>query len=64
MLDWHSCQVCYPLEIKLLLLVVVIECYSQFFVTDGIILPMSHFLGCTFNIHIGACSRYFIVTNR
>ena len=20
MLDWHSCQICYPLEIKLLLL--------------------------------------------
>ena len=24
MLDWHSCQICYPLEIKVLLLLVVV----------------------------------------
>ena len=24
MLDWHSCQICYPLEIKLLLLLYII----------------------------------------
>ena len=23
MLDWHSCQICYPLEIKLLLLLLL-----------------------------------------
>ena len=23
MLDWHSCQICYPLEIKLLLLLIL-----------------------------------------
>ena len=25
MLDWHSCQICYPLEIKLLLLLLLKE---------------------------------------
>ena len=29
MLDWHSCQICYPLEIKLLLLL-----YSTFCLFD------------------------------
>ena len=24
MLDWHSCQICYPLEIKLLLVLIII----------------------------------------
>ena len=24
MLDWHSCQICYPLEIKLLLFIIII----------------------------------------
>ena len=23
MLDWHSCQICYPLEIKLLLFIII-----------------------------------------
>ena len=25
MLDWHSCQICYPLEIKILLLLLLNE---------------------------------------
>ena len=25
MLDWHLCQICYPLEVKLLLLLILIE---------------------------------------
>ena len=25
MLDWHSCQICYPLEIKLLLLLLLLS---------------------------------------
>ena len=32
MLDWHSCQICYPLEIKLLLLlfiIIIIEKYKK-----------------------------------
>ena len=36
MLDWHSCQICYPLEIKLLLLFVFffffVICCCCFFV--------------------------------
>ena len=24
MLDWHSCQICYPLEIKILLLLLLV----------------------------------------
>ena len=24
MLDWHSCQICYPLEIKILLLLLLL----------------------------------------
>ena len=24
MLDWHSCQMCYPLEIKLLFIIIII----------------------------------------
>ena len=29
MLDWHSCQICYPLEIKiLLLLLLALEIYT------------------------------------
>ena len=35
MLDWHSCQICYPLEIKLLLLLLLLLMvsfgYSGFF---------------------------------
>ena len=27
MLDWHSCQICYPLEIKILLLLLLLLCY-------------------------------------
>ena len=27
MLDWHSCQICYPLEIKLLLLLLLLKLY-------------------------------------
>ena len=30
MLDWHTCQICYPLEIKLLLLLLI----SQFQFTE------------------------------
>ena len=26
MLDWHLCQICYPLEIKLLLLALKVGC--------------------------------------
>ena len=34
MLDWHSCQICYPLEIKLLLL---LHCYVEIIsLYDGI----------------------------
>ena len=38
MLDWHSCQICYPFEIKILLLLLLMEtdfvvyfcvCYSK-----------------------------------
>ena len=25
MLDWHSCQICYPLEIKILLLLLLLS---------------------------------------
>ena len=25
MLDWHSCQICYPLEIKILLLLLLLR---------------------------------------
>ena len=25
MLDWHSCQICYPLEIKILLLLLLVR---------------------------------------
>ena len=31
MLDWHSCQICYPLEIKLLLLLLLLKTH----VSDG-----------------------------
>ena len=31
MLDWHSCQICYPLEIKLLLLLLQIHILHVFF---------------------------------
>ena len=34
MLDWHSCQICYPLEIKILLLLSVIGSTS---VTTGVL---------------------------
>ena len=29
MLDWQSCQICYPLEIKLLLLLLLVEHYGM-----------------------------------
>ena len=31
MLDWHSCQICYPLEIKLLciIIIIIIEWYNK-----------------------------------
>ena len=29
MLDWHSCQICYPLEIKLLLLLLLLLSYRR-----------------------------------
>ena len=27
MLDWHTCQICYPLEIKLLILLLLLLCF-------------------------------------
>ena len=27
MIDWHSCQICYPLEIKILLLLHIMQIY-------------------------------------
>ena len=32
MLDWHTCQICYPLEIKLLLLLLLL--YPTFVIED------------------------------
>ena len=29
MLDWHSCQICYPLEIKILLLLLLLLRYTS-----------------------------------
>ena len=29
MLDWHSCQICYPLEIKTLLLLLLLEILGE-----------------------------------
>ena len=36
MLDWHSCQICYPLEIKILLLLLLLLYFP-------IPYPYSHF---------------------
>ena len=33
MLDWHSCQICYPLEIKLLLLLLLLKHTQKWSVT-------------------------------
>ena len=30
MLDWQLCQICYPLEIKLLLLLLLLQRYDNF----------------------------------
>ena len=36
MLDWHSCQICYPLEIKILLLLLLppVEMMSRHFLDE------------------------------
>ena len=31
MLDWHSCQMCYPLEIKLLFIIIIIIGDGEYF---------------------------------
>ena len=31
MLDWHSCQICYPLEIKIVLLLLLLEFHFMIF---------------------------------
>ena len=38
MLDWHSCQICYPLEIKILLLLLFQYCW----ISNTYYIPMEH----------------------
>ena len=40
MLDWHSCQICYPLEIKLLLLYYKANNPNQTAIEDVLHLPL------------------------
>ena len=41
MLDWHSCQICYPLEIKILLLLL----YDLKFWASGHVFHIQRLLG-------------------
>ena len=44
MLDWHTCQICYPLEIKLLLLLLLLlleMCAKLCFMTKSVIKQLS-----------------------
>ena len=34
MLDWHSCQICYPLEIKILLLLLLLTHQIHYILSD------------------------------
>ena len=45
MLDWHSCQICYPLEIKLLslLLLLLYACFPPEFKFKTISISQGHF---------------------
>ena len=36
MLDWHSCQICYPLEIKILLLLLLLQMISVYILLTNI----------------------------
>ena len=38
MFDWHSCQICYPLEIKILLL--LLDNASHYFSKEAICVPL------------------------
>ena len=44
MLDWHSCQICYPLEINMILLYLHTFCGNRLFRTQGILYHFGHFV--------------------
>ena len=61
MLDWHSCQICYPLEIKLLLLLLTllkVGRVTSSLIISNCIMDKGLWLRGEFYVHSGCPSAY------